>query len=232
MKNLKSQMWMGIICAILGIMISLQFKYVNNPRNTANTKRVEDLVKEVENLKLQRDDLLKKVGEAEKKVDEMEMEFSTSDAVASNLKLEVDRLRSLAGTTEVKGEGIIVTINAPTGLEASTGVIVNEYDIIAIINELNATLAEAVSINGERYTSRTAIRSAGASIRINGNPYDPYKEFKINAIGDPKNLKTALTITGGIVDMLNEQEISVKIETGNNIIIPGVKKVFEPKFIK
>lgn len=232
MKKNKAQIWMSIVCIVLGIMISLQFKYVNNPKNTVNTKRVEDLVKEVEGLKLQRDELLKKVSDAEKKLNELESSYANSSEFAAKLKENIDLYRKLAGASDVEGEGIMVTINMPVDLDPTQSEGMSDTYLVTIVNELNSAQAEAISINGERITSRSSIRAAGPAIKINGNPYDPYKEFKIYAIGNQANLESALTITNGIVDVLSQYEISVKITRENNIKILKSTKVFEFKYIK
>lgn len=232
MKISKAQFWLGLVCIILGLMISLQFKFVNTSKASPSSRRVEDLVKEVANLKTQRDDLLKRIGDAEKKLDDMEKQSANSNTTTASLKDEVDRLRKLAGTTEVKGDGILITINATTDLEANWVTDIRDYEIVYLVNELNSAHAEAVAINGERYTSRTSIRSAGSAIKINGNPYDPYKAFKIYAIGNADNLENALTITGGIVDQLKEQGVNVKISREKDIVISGSKTIFEFKYIK
>lgn len=232
MKKYNSQIWLGIMCIILGIMVSFQFKNANSPSTAANTRKIEDLVKEVENLKNQRDELAKKVSEAEKKLNEVETNYAASDTIAQSMKEELDLLRKLTGKTEVKGEGIKVTLNMSKGLDTNVGSNINEYDIISIVNELNTAKAEAISINGERVTSRTSIRSAGPAIKINGNPYDPFKEFVIYAIGNPKDLENSLTITGGVRDMLEELGVKIEITPEREIVIPGSKGVFEPKYMK
>lgn len=232
MKKIKTQIWMGILCIILGLMISLQFKYVNNPKNTVNTRRVEDLVKEVEGLKVQRDELQKKVGDAEKKLNELESSYANSSEFAAKLKEDIDLYRKLAGATDVEGEGIMITINMPVDLDPTQSEGMSDTTLVTIVNELNSAQAEAISINGERITARSSIRSAGNAIKINANPFDPYKQFTIYAIGNPADLESALTITGGVVDALKEMDISVKITKENKINILGSKKVFEPKYIK
>ncbi|WP_166636332.1 DUF881 domain-containing protein [Fonticella tunisiensis] len=232
MKRLKFQLSLGIICILLGLMIAVQFKTVNAPKASVSNKRVEDLVKEVEGLTAQRDELQKKVAEAQKKVDELEKNAANSSTSVALLKEEVDNLRKLAGTTPVEGDGVAITLSIQDALNTNDVIPINEYDIIAIINELNAAQAEAISINGERYVARTSIRTAGAAMKINGNPYDMYKEFKIYAIGNPDVLYAALDLTGGVIDQLEERQIKVKISKEKNIKIPGISKNFETKYIK
>lgn len=224
MKNYKAQLLMGAACVIIGFLITVQIKYVNIANGSPNSKRAKELKKEIETLTKEKDSLQKKMGETEKKLDEKEKEAADKNLSFAAQKDEADRLRRLANTTEVKGDGIIVTINEADPLHPDRRVSVDYRDIrIAIINELNSAHAEAISINGERFTSSTAVIYGGTDIKINGNPFDPYKSFKIQAIGNPDNLNNALTILGGAVDQLKQRDISIKITKEKNLTITGSK---------
>src|SRR5687768_15312782 len=50
--------------------------------------------------------------------------------------------------------------------------------------------AEAVSLNGQRLTALSAIRCAGNTLLLHGSVQSP--PYRIEAIGDPENLRTSL----------------------------------------
>ena len=87
-----------------------------------------------------------------------------------------------------------------------------------MINELKNAGAEAISINGQRIVSNTAITCDGNVIRINnqkiGAPY------VIQAIGYPEYLESGLNLPGGLIQYLNRDGVITKVEKSNNITIP------------
>ena len=88
---------------------------------------------------------------------------------------------------------------------------------MSIVNELRAAGAEAISVNGERILSTTAIRCVGPTIQINGTKVA--SPFHIKAIGNAKYLESALNIRGGVVDNLRSYGILVEIATSDGIVI-------------
>ena len=67
-------------------------------------------------------------------------------------------------------------------------------DLALLVNGLWRAGAEAIAINGQRLTARSAIRNSGAAINVNGRPplSPPYV---VTAIGDTKTLQADLLDT-------------------------------------
>ena len=96
-------------------------------------------------------------------------------------------LQVFSGLSSVKGEGIEIVINdaiKTDSLETADLELARVYDsdIQLLVNALWASGAESVSINKNRLTSTSAIRSAGDAILVNYRPLLP--PFVISAIGD------------------------------------------------
>ena len=113
-------------------------------------------------------------------------------ALASTL----DRLGLAAGTTAVRGPGLLVTLSdAPSDpvAQARGGQVGNgrvyDRDLQDVANELWAAGAEAVSINDQRLTTQTAIRAAGEAVLVDLRPLAP--PYLVRAVGDPARLEPA-----------------------------------------
>jgi uncharacterized protein YlxW (UPF0749 family) len=136
-----------------------------------------------------------------------ELEDAVSDVADDILKIETragqnmaegEELRQLmtaaqaaVGTAPVTGPGIVVTVeNATNGGEFDecdpSLQVVLDYDLQQVLNGLWAVGAEAVSINDERVTPLTAMRSVNDVILVNIRPIAP--PYVISAIGDPQRL--------------------------------------------
>jgi uncharacterized protein YlxW (UPF0749 family) len=111
--------------------------------------------------------------------------LSLTDRGASLLS-QIKDLEPLDGAVPVEGTGVRVILDdAPASHAAGSdgsGVIVDS-DLRAAVNGLFIAGAQAVSINGQRLTSQTAIREAGGAILVDFRPLSP--PYTIDAIGPP-----------------------------------------------
>ena len=96
---------------------------------------------------------------------------------------------AIAGQTSVRGPAVAVVLDdAPSGLQPA-GVspellVVHQQDIQAVVNALWSGGAEAMTIQGQRVTSRTGVKCVGNSVVLHGVPYGP--PYEIVAIGDQR----------------------------------------------
>jgi uncharacterized protein YlxW (UPF0749 family) len=94
-------------------------------------------------------------------------------------------LAEQAGTVELQGPGIVVTLSPsdrepPSASEAGAYEI-HDGDLQLVVNALWEAGAEAIAVNGSRLVATTPIRSAGATIVVNFRPLTP--PFRVVAIG-------------------------------------------------
>jgi uncharacterized protein YlxW (UPF0749 family) len=105
------------------------------------------------------------------------------------LAAQVRAYEVATGYTAVLGPGMVVTLSdaelgeegEPTELER-----VLDSDVQRAVNGLWAAGAEAVAVNGQRMSARTAIRSAAGAILVNYRPLTP--PYFVEAIG-PERLE-------------------------------------------
>lgn len=117
----------------------------------------------------------------------------------------VARLEAASGGSAVEGPGIVVRVDdAPTADASTAGPRdrdeddegrVRDTDLQKVVNGLWAAGAEAVSVNGQRLTALSAIRSAGEAILVSYRQLAP--PYLISAIGDQRRLATAFRAGSG-----------------------------------
>lgn len=118
-------------------------------------------------------------------------------------RLEGDAPQSAAGSSDqelfavgaepVAGTGVRVTLtDAPAGTTAEdyNDLVVHQQDIQAVVNALWRGGAEAMSIQGQRVISTTAVRCIGNVLLLHEATYSP--PYYIEAIGDQESLEAAL----------------------------------------
>ena len=96
------------------------------------------------------------------------------------------RLQVRTGFIGVRGEGARVTItDAPAG-----GELIRDTDLQLLVNGLWQAGAEAISINGQRLTVRTAIENSGTVVNVNSQPLrSPYV---LSVVGNRRTLQADL----------------------------------------
>ncbi|ARP69183.1 MULTISPECIES: DUF881 domain-containing protein [Streptomyces] len=150
-----------------------------------------------------------------------------------------DLVGMLSGATAVHGPGVKLVVN--DAKEASTGGDgtnpretsgfsdtgrVRDRDMQRVVNGLWASGAEAVSINGQRLTSLSAIRAAGDAILVDNKPLVP--PYTVLAVGDGERLSTRFqnSADGLYLHALEENYgIRATISTESDVRLPAAPSV-------
>jgi len=206
-------------------------------RVSANTVDVEDYANlQTEVAKLRKDNT------------KLQNAVATRGIGEKTLNDALQEAKVFAGLTPVEGPGIILTLaDQPSGGGKRPGLkgfqevipddVIHDLDILRVVNELYASGAEAVSVNGFRCTAGTWIRCAGPTVLVDSNRLA--SPFVIQAIGDQKTLMGGLNLPRGILDEIRENSAAmVKLETASLLRLPayagatGRKLVRVPKETK
>lgn len=157
---------------------------------------------------------------------EMEKTLASGTGAAKELNKELQETKIFAGVTEVVGPGIQVTLFdskrqliVPSD-QGKLNSLIHDSDIANVINEMRASGAEAIAVNGQRIVGSTPVRCVGPVVHINSEPATP--PYTIQAIGDPKILFAGLNLQGGVLDGLRVYDQSmVRIEEKPKLRLPA-----------
>lgn len=140
------------------------------------------------------------VDERDGRIRELRAEIATATALLDPdlVGTQQEGISVASGLVPVGGPGLRVTLDdAPDSRTSAdgdprTGINdegrVRSKDLQLITNGLWSAGAEAIAVNGQRLTSRTAIRFAGEAILVNFRPLT--RPYTIEAIGDPEQMQT------------------------------------------
>jgi uncharacterized protein YlxW (UPF0749 family) len=152
------------------------------------------------------------------------------DALAEQGQL----LELLSADVPVTGPGLKITMDdAPSAQTGGDGADpraaagkgedrVLDRDLQIVVNGLWAAGAEAIAVNGQRLTARTAIRYAGQAILVDFRPLVP--PYSISAVGDPSGLQTrfAAGSAGEYLQGLRDNYgVRAAIVSSTNLELPG-----------
>ena len=227
--NVASVIMIALVLFIFSFIISAQLNTVGNTDIIKEGMREAELLTELQKLNEDYETLKQEYEKSQVIVEEYKTDASTNDTLISSMKQELEQANVLAGLATVRGEGVVVTIedSTDTSLSAEAG-LVHDTDLTAVVTELKAAGAEAISINGQRIISTTAIRCVGPTIQVNS--VKVASPFYIKAIGNSKYLESALNIKNGVVDSLKAYGIKVDVETDDRITIDKYENALKLKY--
>lgn len=207
---------------LLGIAVSLQFRAssVTSPSHSAANRN--DLLAQLRTVETEKELLSSELAATRDRVAEMEMNFSQGKSLQNELTSQYDAARLQAGLTRMKGPGVVIRLSdsprSPGPDEDPYHFIVHDIDLSVLVNELWASGAEAVEVNGQRIVARSSIRCVGPTVLVNTNRVA--SPFIVKAIGDVDHLEGGLKMPGGYVDSLSKLT-----SNGGEVVISRMREV-------
>ncbi|MEW6522536.1 MAG: DUF881 domain-containing protein [Bacillota bacterium] len=220
MRSRSGQVMLVLVFAILGLMLTTQFRNQQRLSGAISYRRAEELAALLKAAEAERDLLRHELSSMRLHLAQV---TASESAALDALNRELERLRLLAGVSAVRGPGVTVIMDdstRPRSRQEDPNVyLIHDDDLLKVVNELRAAGAEAIAINGQRLTSVSEIRCAGPTISINGTRVAP--PIVITAIGDPQTLESSLKMRGGVVDQLSLWGIEVKVKRETDLLLPA-----------
>ena len=229
----------GFVCLLLTIGIFVQIKTVNNANQVASLSLTNnDLRDQVLKWKEKYDTSYASLQEAEKTLENVRQQATQNTEGSTEKEEQLKKNNMLIGLTDVKGEGVTVTMKDNNSVTAETIsasddislYLVHDLDIRTIVNELENAGAEAISINDQRVVPTTSITCEGNVISVNEEKVS--SPFTIKAIGNSLKLYSALTRPGGYVEKLNSTGINTTVKQLDTINILKYNGIISQKYIK
>lgn len=230
---------LGVMCALLVFGIFIQVKTIKDT-TTVISQTIEDneLRDEVLKAKEEYENLYEEYERQAHELEEQRKKVAESDSSLSKREEKVKENNKLLGNTDVKGNGVVIVLADNHGISNELPLLatdVSEYvlhyiDLIQVVNALKNAGAEAISINGQRIVSTTAIVCIGNVISINGEKIA--NPFEIRAIGDQEKLYGGVTMLGGYVEILQKYGLVKSVEKRENIEIPKYIGTYTMEFMK
>lgn len=225
MRSKGAQISIALVCLILGVMLAVQFRTTASIQATQSDGRINELTQKLQTVTSERDALAEEVLSLRSKLSN----FRQTDQALADLQEEVIEANMAAGLVPVEGPGIILTVDdSPLNLQSvenANALLIHDRDLLILANELKASGAEAISINGKRLTAMSEIRCAGTTILVNWDKIAP--PFEIRAVGNPDMLESGISMRGGYLDQLKLLGMQVHFQKHEKIEIPAYTGSFK-----
>lgn len=225
--NITMSISILIVCVILVTVSLIQFKTVEKVNETdIENMREEELREQISAWKSKWEEANEKLEETDSKINEYNQKIESNEEASELLDEELRKSQLILGTTDVVGDGVVVTL---TDTEES---IITAEDLVNLVNELRFAGAEAISINGVRIISMTDFADINSYIIVKPSQrlISPYV---VKAIGNQTYLVSTLCLkNSGFVDQYNNSGKSVKLDKQKNIKIPKYSEKIDVKYMK
>lgn len=223
-KKLQLILVFALMSMALTYGLCIQIKTVNNNGGTVNlTAQQSELKSEILKVSEKYNNLTEDLDKLEKRLEQERQNAASNNSELAILEESIKEKNLVLGLTEVTGTGVEIVLDDGDTLLTSnllintSDLLVHDRDLINVVNELFNADAEAISINGQRIVSTTAIECDGNVIKINGTKMGA--PFKITAIGYPEYL-AGISRPGGTLELLDTRGVEVSITKENSVKIP------------
>ncbi len=213
------------MCIVLTCVMFMQFKTARQTNLTDIENMNEDELKsEIILWQNRYNEIDQKLTSRNQTIDEYESILQNNDETAKVLDKELNELEKLVGITDVRGDGIVITLEDNDEGQVTATVLLN------LVNELKYAGGEAISINGIRIVNMTDIVDVNYIVQIEGQKIS--SPYTVNCIGDQNFLLNTLNSKNGYVQTYTDSGITVKIEDQDDIKINKYNGSLDIKYSK
>lgn len=200
---------MALSCFVLSLVMSMQFKIVKQTDITLiEAMREEELKSELANFKQLYKEAEEQYQEKLLKLNEYREKQESEEESEKLIANELIQSTMYLGKTDVKGEGIIITIKDidEQTIEGENVYPISAEDLLIIVDYLRLAGAEAISINEERIIHMSEIVDVTNYV-IFVNQQRILAPYVIKAIGNSASLESTLLGNGGYIEELRKYRI-------------------------
>jgi uncharacterized protein YlxW (UPF0749 family) len=219
-QSLVAASLIAVLTVLLGFAIAVQVRSTDTGEALSGA-REEDLVAILDGLDTEEDRLRAQIADQRGALRELSDTDSRSAAALENARTRADSLAVLNGTVAAEGPGLVLTVRDPEGR-------VRVADLLDAVQELRGAGAETMQIDGVRVGVSTAVTGTPGDLRVDGRPVSA--PYEIVVIGSAPDLRTAMSIPGGVVDRVGRQGGSVDVEQRDRVVVDALRPLDEPQY--
>jgi uncharacterized protein YlxW (UPF0749 family) len=212
---------------LVGLVVGVAASNLTAPSSPRSKARAE-LISQIEDRRAQVDELTARATKLQGEVTALE----SQQLGGADVSGRGQDLAAIVGAVPLHGPGFTVTLDDAPGSgaddapdassdQATEGRVIAK-DLQFVTNAMWQAGAEAISINGKRLTSMSAIRFAGSAILVDYRPLNP--PYVITALGDPKRFPTTFADGPGgtyLSTLQSSFKIPVETEVRDDFTVPA-----------
>lgn len=231
----RAQALGAVLTLLLGLALVTQLRQTRAEGLSA--LRQSDLVRILDDVNEREDRLQDDARQLQATEQKLQSGSDTSKAALDAAQSRLDTLQVLTGTVAAHGPGIRLIITDPKGdVGAAT--------LLDTVEELRDAGAEAIQIGTVRVVASTSFvdasdagsdtgsdsGSGNGAISVDGTTLDA--PYVLLVIGDPQTLAAALSIPGGVLDTVKQQNGVGTVTTEQQVQITALHRLSAPRYAR
>jgi uncharacterized protein YlxW (UPF0749 family) len=204
----------AVVAGIVGFVLVSQLRGEQRFTRRLQAESESDLARILSSLNSEADSLRDEIASLRLQLQSLQTSSQREDAAARAAQEQEADLAVLAGTVQVHGPGIVVTIDDPARSL--------RYDsLIDLVQELRDAGAEALSVNDQRVGATSSFFPQGDAIALDGSRIEA--PYRVTAIGEAATLASGLAIRGGAVESLSAfKGVKVQVDRHPDVIVTAL----------
>jgi len=223
-EKIKLSIWLLIIGMVVGLLVTAQLK--SKPQRPSSTPLSNyTLLKEnQENLTKEQADLKNQISLLQNQILDIGQKLKKTQ---SSSRQQVDQLAVLkdkTGLTELRGKGMVITLDDSAQFPASSNSIAHAADMRDLVNFLWTQGVSGIAINNERIVASTSIDCIVNTVMINNTKMTT--PFVMSVVSDNKDLKGYIEKNDNLTSIwqrVKNEGLKFAIIESDNIILPVYK---------
>ncbi len=226
MRSAAGKLGDPVVALLAGAAVLVGFALAVHARSAVQVRppvppvqRAEELAALVAQAEANRAVLVAELGRLRARLAEYQRLTEQGRALTQALREEIRLYRMVLGLEPVRGPGLEVVLVPGAGPRLPISTEVQALDLAGLVNELWASGAEAVAVNGRRVLSRSAFRQSGRRVVVDGVPVRP--PYVVVAVGPADAMEAALRARGGFVEGLRAVGVEVRVRHRHEVRLPA-----------
>jgi uncharacterized protein YlxW (UPF0749 family) len=221
--GLRSQLLAGLLAGLLGFALVVQVRTTQRTSGLS-AARQEDLVRILDDLTARSDRLRAEIADLERTRDKLTSGVGQDAAALEEARRREEVLAILAGTAAARGPGIVLTITDPDRS-------VTAEVLLDALQELRDAGAEAVQVGDVRLVASSYFTDAEGGVVVDGRLLSP--PYRFVAVGDTHTLADAMTIPGGVIDVVAAKtNARAIVERRDAVVVDALRPLSEPRYAR
>lgn len=227
------QLPLFVVFLCFGILLMAQYNTHQAESSALENQSSANLAMIIKGLNDNNALLQEELAASQAELEELQAAVESGESLNSTVRNRIQFLRTAIGGQDISGPGIILSLPATKSLMY--------VDLIDIVNDIMNSGAEAVSINGIRFTAQTQISEISKTkkvadsvtgaisyqtvfiITVDGKEME--SNITVMAIGDPDTLQAAMEYPGGILTNLRSiYGVNPSLLKAEQITIPAAQR--------
>lgn len=218
-RRSRHRVMLVVALAVLGFLLAMAASQNYRSAPEAENQR-KQLIDQIDQADARLADLRAQQMKLSGEVRSLQSSGLSNSSSGATLQQKLDDLELQTGAVAASGPGLKAVID--DAKDTSKGGRLLDVDLQQLVNGLWTAGAEAISVNGHRLTSLTAIRSAGSAITVDYTSLTP--PYTVLAIGETATMPARFSQSSGgqwVQYLVSNFGVRQSITTEDSLLVPA-----------